>query len=60
MPPLRVGAPQNGKEETYNFFLMFVNIGSLYRPVVFSAVFCGGTLAGCAIWQYENMREAAK
>ncbi|XP_023320132.1 presenilins-associated rhomboid-like protein, mitochondrial [Eurytemora carolleeae] len=37
-----------------------VGFKALGRPVVFSAVFCGGTLAGCAIWQYENMREAAK
>ena len=49
-----------GEGELLHFFLMFVNICSLFRPVVFSAVFCGGTLAGCAIWQYENMREAAK
>lgn len=31
----------------------------LVRPAVFTAVFCGGTMAGCAVWQYENMRSAA-
>ena len=33
---------------------------SYFRPLVFGAVFSGGTLAGCAVWQYENMREAAR
>jgi len=32
---------------------------SLLRPVLFTAAFSGGSLAACAIWQYENMRSEA-
>ena len=32
---------------------------SLVKPAIFTAGFCGATMAGCAIWQYENMRSEA-
>jgi len=37
-----------------------VGFSALGRPVVFGLVFSGSALAGCAVWQYENMREAAR
>lgn len=37
-----------------------VGFSALARPVLFGAVFSGGTFVSCAIWQYENMREAAR
>ena len=32
----------------------------LIRPAVFSLLFTGGSLAGCAVWQYENLRRTAR
>ena len=29
------------------------------RPAVFTVGFSGASLAGCAVWQYENMRSEA-
>ena len=29
---------------------------SLVRPGVFTVLFTGASLGGCAVWQYENMR----
>jgi len=37
-----------------------VGFSALARPVLFGTVFSGGTFIGCSIWQYENMREAAR
>lgn len=37
-----------------------VGFSALLRPTVFFAVFSGSSLIGCAVWQYENMREAAR
>eukprot|EP00088_Acartia_fossae_P008923 TRINITY_DN14302_c0_g1_i1.p1 TRINITY_DN14302_c0_g1~~TRINITY_DN14302_c0_g1_i1.p1 ORF type:complete len:338 (+),score=-9.84 TRINITY_DN14302_c0_g1_i1:32-1045(+) len=37
-----------------------VGFSALKRPVMFTFAFTGCTVAGCAIWQYENMREAAR
>lgn len=37
-----------------------VGMATLTRPVLFSLMFGGGTMAGCAIWQYENMRAEAQ
>lgn len=37
-----------------------VGFSSLARPVMFFSLFSGSTLVGCSIWQYENMREAAR
>ena len=51
--------------------LRFVDIVSSYclkftkltlspvRPAVFTVGFSGASLAGCAVWQYENMRSEA-
>ena len=33
--------------------------GVLARPAVFTAVFTGTTIGGCAVWQYEGMRREA-
>ena len=30
----------------------------LVAPALFTAGFCGATLVGCSVWQYENMRSA--
>ena len=32
----------------------------LVRPVLFTVFFTGGSLAGCAVWQYENLRRTAR
>jgi len=32
---------------------------SLVRPGVFTVLFTGASLGGCAVWQYENMRRVA-
>jgi len=37
-----------------------VGASALVRPVLFSLAFGGGTVAACALWQYENMRAEAK
>ena len=29
---------------------------NLVKPVIFTLFFTGGSLGGCAVWQYENMR----
>ena len=29
------------------------------RPVIFTIGFGGASIAGCAVWQYENMRSEA-
>jgi len=37
-----------------------VGFSALKRPFLFGIAFSGGTFCTCAIWQYENMREAAR
>jgi len=37
-----------------------VGFSALKRPILFGAVFTGLTVSGCGVWQYENMREAAR
>ena len=32
----------------------------LLRPGLFTVLFTGGSVAGCAVWQYENMRRRAR
>jgi len=40
--------------------LPLVGFSALKRPFLFGIAFSGGTFCTCAIWQYENMREAAR
>ena len=49
------------KEILLKYFVGVLICSNIYlRPILFGAVFSGGTFGCCAVWQYENMREAAR
>jgi len=54
-------AKKNLPVENYEYgYHKPVGFSALKRPVLFGTVFTGLTMSGCAVWQYENMREAAR